>query len=130
MRIVVDASAILCVVLNQDSKAKIISETTGVTLIAPGSLQWEIGNALSSLVKRKKLTEKDAGTAFEEYAKIPIQFEDVNMKAVLSLVKRHQIYAYDGYMIYCAKNFKVPLLTLDKPMAAIAEKEGVKVLGD
>lgn len=128
MRIVIDASAILCVLLNQEQRNRIVSLTVGATLIAPGSLHWEIGNALSALIKRKKVTEKEAVTAIEEYLKIPVQFEDMDLKSVMQVVQRHRIYAYDGYMISCAKNFKIPLLTLDHGMALVAEKEKIKVL--
>jgi predicted nucleic acid-binding protein len=47
---------------------------------------------------------------------------------VMPMVQKHMIYAYDAYMIYCAKSFRIPLLTLDNGMAAVAEKEKVKVL--
>ena len=123
-----DASALLCVLLNQGPRGIIISKTAGATLIAPGSLPWEIGNALSSLMKRKKLSENAAAEALDQYARIPIQLEEIEMKLVLSLVRKHMIYAYDGYMIVCAKNFRVPLLTLDEGMAAVAEKENVRVV--
>lgn len=128
MRIVVDASAILSVLLNQEQRERIVELTVGATLIAPGSLHWEIGNALSSLMKRRKLAEKDALLALEDYVRIPIQFEHVDLKSVLPMVQRHMIYAYDAYMIVCAKSFRIPLLTLDGGMAAVADKEKVKVL--
>ena len=41
---------------------------------------------------------------------------------------RHQIYAYDAYVISCAKDFKLPILTLDKAMISIAGKEHVKIM--
>jgi predicted nucleic acid-binding protein len=128
MRIVVDASAILCVLLNQGPKESVVARTAGATLVAPGSLPWEIGNALSSLMKRRKITEKEAAEAIDDYMKIPIQIEDIDLKMVMSLVKKHLIYAYDGYMILCARNFKIPLLTLDAGMIAVAQKENVRIL--
>ena len=128
MRIVIDASAILAVLLNQEQRDSIVGLTVGATLIAPGSLHWEIGNALSSLMKRKKLGEKDALIALDDYSRIPIQFEHVDLKSVLPIVQKHLIYAYDAYMIFCAKSFRIPLLTLGNGMAAVAEKEKVKVL--
>ena len=105
-----------------------MASTTGATLIAPASLHWEIGNALSSLVKRKKVTEKEVDFVLEEYSKIPIQFVDADLKTSLALVSKHSIYAYDAYMLVCAKQFKVPLLSLDKGLMEVAKKEHVRFL--
>ena len=56
MESVIDASALLAVVLEKDIRPLLLELTLGVTLIAPTSLPWEVGNALSSLVKRQHLT--------------------------------------------------------------------------
>lgn len=128
MRVVVDTSAILGVLLNQGPKSFLISMTGGATLIAPASLHWEIGNALSSMVKRKNLTPKEADQVLDEYGKIPIQFVDVDLKAAMALVSKHLIYAYDAYMVSCAMHFKLPILTLDKGLKEVAKKERVQTL--
>ena len=49
MLLVVDTSVLLAVVLNEPSKAELVRLTTGAGLIAPLSLHWEFGNALSSM---------------------------------------------------------------------------------
>lgn len=128
MKLVVDTSAILGVLLNQESKEGLVANTAGATLIAPASLHWEIGNALSSLMKKKKITEKEADVVLDAYSKIPIQFVDVDLKTSLGLVTKHSIYAYDAYMIVCAKHFKIPLISLDKALVEVAKKEHVRVL--
>lgn len=128
MRLVVDTSAILGVLLNQGPKEWLVASTTGATLIAPASLHWEIGNAMSSLMKRKKITEKEAEVVLDAYSKIPIQFVDVDLKASLAMVSKHSIFAYDAYMLVCAKHYKVPLVSLDKGLVEVAKKEHVRVL--
>lgn len=128
MRIVLDASALLAVLLNQEEKESIVEKTLGASLISPYSLHWEIGNALSSLLKKKVIGEREALDVLDAYARIPIQLEDLDLKLVIPFVKRHQIYAYDAYMLLCAKKFRVPLLTLDKAMVSIAKKEKITVL--
>jgi predicted nucleic acid-binding protein len=128
MKIVVDTSAILGVLLNQGQKEWLVASTTGATLIAPASLHWEIGNALSSLLKRKKITEKEADIVLDAYSKIPIQFVEADLKTSLALVSKHSIYAYDAYMLVCAKQFKIPLISLDRGLVEVAKKEHVRVL--
>jgi predicted nucleic acid-binding protein len=128
VKLVVDTSAILGVLLNQGPKEWLVASTTGATLIAPVSLHWEIGNALSSLLKRKKITEKEADNVLDAYEKIPIQFVEADLKASLALVSKHLIYAYNAYMLVCAKQFKIPLISLDKGLVEVAKKEHVRVL--
>lgn len=70
MAIVVDTSVILAVVLNEPSKAELIRLTIGAELIAPLSLHWEIGNALSAMLKRNRVSLDEGRRALEEYRKI------------------------------------------------------------
>ncbi len=128
MRLVIDTSVILGVVLNQVEKQAIIDATSDVELIAPASIKWEIGNALSGLFKRGKLSQIEIDEAIDQYNKIPIHFEHPDLKYVLSLCVKHKIYAYDAYVIACAKDFRVPILTLDLAMRSISEKEKIKVI--
>jgi predicted nucleic acid-binding protein len=64
----------------------------------------------------------------DAYAKIPIQFVDTDLKSALALVSKHSIYAYDAYMLVCAKHFKIPLVSLDKGLVEVAKKEHIRVL--
>ena len=49
MDVVIDTSAIVAVIVDEPERNKIIELTTGNRLICPGSIPWEIGNALSPL---------------------------------------------------------------------------------
>lgn len=128
MRIVIDTSALLGVLLNQGPKEEIVDKTQGATLIAPQSLHWEVGNALSSLLKRKKLTLPEALEVIEEYSRVPLQFAEIDLKAALEISGRNSIYAYDAYMIECAQRYKLPLLSLDKGLLEAAKREKVRIL--
>jgi predicted nucleic acid-binding protein len=128
MRLVIDTSALIAVVLNQTEKPEIIAVTTAAELIAPASVKWEVGNALSSLLKRKRITESEADEAIDQYNEIPIQYESPDLKTTLALCKKHQIYAYDAYVIACAQVFRIPILTLDLAMKSIGTKEKIKIL--
>ncbi len=60
MRIVTDSSVFLAVALNEPEKVRLIEITTGNDLIAPDVLPFELGNALSSLCRRKRICAGDA----------------------------------------------------------------------
>ncbi len=128
MAIVVDTSVILAVVLNEPSKSALIGLTTGAELLAPVSLHWEIGNALSSLFKRRRITEAEGQQALDEYQKIPIRFLDVPLDEALHVAAQHRIYAYDAYFLVCAYNQASALLTLDTGLQAAARAAHISLV--
>jgi predicted nucleic acid-binding protein len=64
MDIIVDANIFMAVILNEPDNENIIEATKGVNFVSPEILPYEIGNALSSAVKRKHVTETEAPTAY------------------------------------------------------------------
>lgn len=128
MKIVIDTSALIAVILNENSKPAILEATVDSSLTAPSSIQWEIGNALTSLLKRKRLTIKQALTALKSYQKISIRFFNIDLESSIKLANELNIYAYDAYLITCAEATKAPLLTLDLTMRRLAQERGIKLL--
>lgn len=128
MALVVDSSVILAVVLNEPTKAHLIRLTAGADLIAPLSLHWEIGNALSAMLKRKRITEAEAQQALLEYQKIPIRFLDVSLDATIQIVAEHMIYAYDAYFLVCARNQFCALITLDGGLQTAARAAHIRLV--
>ena len=128
MAIVVDTSVIMAVVLNEASKPDLIRLTIGADLVAPTSLHWEVGNALSAMLKRKRLTVTEGRQALVEYQKIPLRFLDVSLEDTLLLANQYAIYAYDAYFIVCARSQAVPLITLDAGLRTTARAVGITVI--
>lgn len=62
------------------------------------------------------------------FSEIPIQLVHVDLKDSIDLCFKRGIYAYDAYMILCARQIRAPLLTLDRRLAVVAEEENIKVL--
>ena len=60
MRVLADTNVFLAVALNEPEKLWLLQLTQGVELVAPAVLPYELGNALSALVKRKRLTAGEA----------------------------------------------------------------------
>ncbi len=127
--VTVDTSVIISVIANEVHKSRLIDLTKGMELIAPQSLHWEIGNAFSSMFKRKKIDLELAEKAINIYSMIPITFYDVELKNSIKISYQYRIYAYDAYFIDCAINNKTPLLTLDALLAETARKNNIEVLG-
>ncbi len=77
--IVVDTTVIIAVITNEATKAQIIDATVDSTLVAPLSLDVEIGNAFSRMFKRKQIDLKAAEKALDAYFQIPIVVIDVDL---------------------------------------------------
>lgn len=127
MSLVVDTSVIISVITNEKTKPKLIKMTEGEDLIAPSSLNWEIGNAISAMFKRKRITLKKAKAAIDYYQMIPIRLIDVDLKKCVEISHDYDIYAYDAYFLECARNFNSDLITLDNGLIAVAEKMNINV---
>jgi len=128
MDLVIDTSAVLAVVANEPEKAALVRLTAGAELIAPPSVHWEIGNALSAMLKRNRIRLEDAKKAVEVYQRIPVRFAEVSLSQALDLAERLSVYAYDAYLVACAINRQCPLLTLDRGLIHAATRAGVTVL--
>jgi len=128
MNIISDTNIFLAVVLDEPEKQHIIQLTSQADAIAPEILPYEIGNALSAMIKRKQLTKDEALEALITANKIPVRLVNIDIQAALKLAIKFNIYAYDAYFLQCAKSLSFPLLTLDKKMKHVASELNIKVM--
>jgi len=128
MDITIDISVLIAVVGNEPSRNRAIEHTAGHSLVAPSSVHWEIGNALSAMLKRKRIVLAQAQACIDAFLGIPIRLIDVDLKQSLVLAEQLRIYAYDAYLIACAAQLGTPLLTLDRSLQAAARSAGINVL--
>jgi predicted nucleic acid-binding protein len=128
VELVVDTSVLIAVLTGEPARDQLIARTHGADLLAPGSVHWEIGNAFSALLKRRRLKLPDVQAALTAYGQIPIRFVDVDLASALELADRFGLYAYDAYLMACARRQRAPLLTLDARLGRAAQQAGVEVL--
>jgi predicted nucleic acid-binding protein len=128
MNSVADTNIFLAVILDEPEKANIIQLTSETDIISPEIMPYEMGNALTAMVKRKQLTHDEALSTFEAANSIPVRLVSVDIQQALKLAFEHNIYAYDAYFLYCAKHLSCPLITLDKRMKKAAYDLGIEIL--
>ena len=128
MEVVVDASVLIAVIVNETEKVRLVEMTQEAELIAPMSVHWEIGNAFSSLLKRGRVTLEQVMQAIDMYLEIPVRFVEVELANSLELADALSIYAYDAYLLRCAEKYRLPLLTLDKRLVQAAKDKGLSIL--
>jgi predicted nucleic acid-binding protein len=126
--LVIDTSALIAVLTAESARDRIIARTQGTELLAPGSVHWETGNALSALLKRRRLKLAEAQAALAAYRQIPIRLVEIELEAALELADRLGLYAYDAFLLACARRHGAPLLTLDPRLGRVAQEAGVRLL--
>jgi predicted nucleic acid-binding protein len=75
---------------------------------------------------RVKLTQ--VNKALGAYAEIPIRFVEVDLADALQIAAELGIYAYDAYVLQCARVHRCPVLTLDGGLVRSAERLDLDVL--
>ncbi len=88
MELVVDTSIIIAVLCNEEHKNKIIEKTKNFDLVAPHSMHWEIGNALSAMLKQNRITIAQVKMILDQYKKISIRFIDIELDKSLETANK------------------------------------------
>lgn len=117
---VADTNTFLAVAMDEPQKPSLIHTTKGHNLVAPAVLPYEIGNALSALVRRKVVMARQIPTIWDAIDAVPVELAMIDVRAATVLAGRLGIYAYDAYFLQCALEARIPLLTLDAGMKRTA----------
>lgn len=128
MNVVIDTSALIAVIVGEPERNRIVEFTTGNTLIGPGSIPWEIGNAFSAMFKQNRLTLGEAQKGLVIFDSIPLRYIKPDFFNALKISKQANMYAYDAYFLDCAIKHKAPLLTLDRKLKTAAQTLNVDTM--
>jgi predicted nucleic acid-binding protein len=128
MKIVADTNTFIAVALNEPEKDMIIRLAKGCDLVAPEVLPFEVGNALTAMMKRNALNADEVISAWDMVQNIPVDLRRIDIRAAIKIAIQYNIYAYDAYFLECALNLRSPLLTLDRLMKKIAREIGIQIM--
>ncbi len=128
MDVIIDASCVMSILLGEEESSVVRNKSSGLTLISSTCLPFEVGNSLTSAVKRHRLNAEIIDEVFREFLKMPIRLIEPNIEKALKIAAEENHYAYDAYYIECALSRGIPLFSLDNGLIEIAKKRGVKCL--
>ena len=128
MDIVIDTSALIAVIVDEPERGRIIEMTAGSSLIGPGSIPWEIGNAFSAMFKQDRLTIEEAQRGLSIFNSIPLRYVEPDFDKALAISRQINMYAYDAYVLDVAVRHKAPLLTLDRRLKESANSINVETM--
>jgi predicted nucleic acid-binding protein len=126
--IVIDTSAILAVLLDEPEKQAVVEATMGSVVCAPASLRWEVGNAATAGVRRRRLTTERARQLVTDFEQVTIRELAIDVLRAVDLGLELGIYAYDAYILEAARSSGFPLLALDGPIRRNAKTVGLSLV--
>jgi predicted nucleic acid-binding protein len=128
MKIVADTNTFIAVSLNEPEREDIIGLTEGCELVAPQVLPFELGNALTAMLKKGSLLPHEISSSWDTILQIPVELRRTDIKYALEIAVKFGIYAYGAYFLECAAGLRSPLITLDRGMKRVAREMGILIL--
>jgi predicted nucleic acid-binding protein len=128
MDILLDASAVMAIILNEPNRDKVVKLTKNALLLASEVIPFEIGNALINLYKKRKITEEELLETYGKFTSLPMRIIKVDIEKALKIAGKYQIYAYDAYYLETAYRLKIPLITFDGLMKKVALNLNIDVI--
>lgn len=119
-KIVLDTSVIIALLASDEERVPILERIRGIELVCSESATPEVGNAVSAMLKRQRITLEQGVAIVEGFARLPLSFVSYDLTRAVELCHLYNIYAYDAYVLECAARLHLPLMTLDVRMAEVA----------
>jgi predicted nucleic acid-binding protein len=113
---VVDASALVAVLLVDPNGEAIAAGIAGRKLIAPSLLPFEIANVCAVRARRSPEKSRDYHEALRTFERMDVMTWPVDIVGVFELADRHRLTAYDAAYLWLAREFPAELVTLDKAL--------------
>lgn len=95
----------------------------------PAIWPLEVGNALLTAMRRKRLTEADFERCFAALSALPIETDsNAGLGQVLKMARRFGLTSYDAAYLELAERRNLPLATLDDKLRSACKSLKVPVL--
>jgi predicted nucleic acid-binding protein len=120
-RKVVDASAILAVLLDEPESELVSRRLDGHDLAAPLLLVFEVLNTCAVKTKKYPAKRDTFVRALQAFRRFDVFLEEIDPEEVFDLALRHKLTGYDASYLWLSKQMDAELVTLDAELiAAIA----------
>jgi predicted nucleic acid-binding protein len=123
--VVVDASALVDLLLNNDLGRAVRQRIAGHVLNAPAHIDIEVLSALGRLHRADDLDADTVETKLHQLAAAPIQRHAVHALLVGTWARRHQLRLVDAVYVELAISRELPLVTTDRRLRATPSVEVV-----
>lgn len=118
---VVDASAVIAVLLDEPARAAVEPLLAKQDLIAPMLLPFEIANTCAMNAQRFPDQEARYADALADFFGWSIALRDVDLLGTFVLARRYGLSAYDASYLWLSRELNAELVTLDQELLAAAQ---------
>jgi predicted nucleic acid-binding protein len=85
MEIIMDACAIMAVIVKEPERDLIIQLTQDAVMVSPDMVSYEIANALTKMMKKKVIEKERMINAFNYFKRIPIKTIEIDIEKALEI---------------------------------------------
>jgi predicted nucleic acid-binding protein len=128
MKIVLDTSIIIALLASDEEREPILEHIAGADWVCSESVTPEIGNAISAMFKRGRITLDQGLAMIDGFFQLEMTTMSYRLTRAIELSHTYDLYAYDAYVLECAERLNVCLITLDSRMQEVAQQLGISVI--
>ena len=125
--LVLDASAMVDLLLGEQFGAAVTTRISGHTLNAPAHFDAEVLSALGRMSRAGDLSPETVERDLEFLVTAPIHMHDLSQLVLDAWQKRHQLRLVDALYVQLAINLNCPLITTDARLKSSPNVEVVQV---
>ena len=111
------------------TEATLDAMASGATLEVPALWPMEVANALTTLVRRRRLTARDRTIALGWLRSLPVRLDhemaSIAFSRLSELADAHALSVYDAAYLELAQRKQLPLACQDGPLRKAAGRTGV-----
>jgi predicted nucleic acid-binding protein len=114
---VVDASAVVALLFNEQTQEQIVARLHGASLHAPPLLEFEVANACLKKMRASPGEREALLEAFSLLNALSIALETIDLAEAMALAERTKLSFYDASYLWLARALDAELVTLDDKLA-------------
>lgn len=127
-KIILDTSVVIALLASEQEQPFLLHILRGYQFLCAESILPEIGNAISAMFKRRRITLQQGLAMIAAFHQVEIQPISFNITRAIEISHAYRLYAYDAYVLECAERLHIPLVTLDARMKAVATELGMSLI--
>ena len=126
---VVDASALAALLFGEPKADQVAGSLGGAELFAPSLIRYELASVCEKKRRLYPAQEDSLLAALALYPQLRVVEAEVPAAELARLARYADVTAHDAAYLWVARHTDVPLLTLDRKLAAAARALGLTVVG-
>ena len=126
---VVDASALAALLFGEPEAERVAESLGDADLLAPSLIRYELASVCDKKRRLYPAQEDSLLTALALYPQLGVEEAEVPATELARLARDAAVTAYDAAYLWVARHADIPLLTLDRKLAAAARALGLTVVG-